>query len=344
MLRPSVAAREDKMRRILIAAALALTVAACGQNSDFGGGEMAAMEEAEMFADAAPAPMVAQSAREYDDSASEVATSDGTSATQSISGQPTPQLFLAYSYNVGLRLPSEGLVSVMDAHVKTCLDAGPRFCQLIGSSRSGDPDSYMNGYVSLRGEPAWLRGFMNGLETQADEAGGRIVSQSTSTEDLTRAIVDTEARLRAMTTLRDRLQGLLSQRRADLSDLLEVERELARVQGEIDSTQSNLAVMRTRVAMSELTLSYESAPRSVGSDTFEPLGRAFANFLGLIVQGIAAIVTLVAVLLPWAIVAALVIWGLLVLRKKRGGRFIQRQRESAPRAPAAQDASDNPDA
>jgi hypothetical protein len=218
----------------------------------------------------------------------------------------------------------------MDRHVQACQGAGPRLCQLIGSNLSGDPESYLSGYVSFRGEPTWLRGFMNGLEAEADAAGGRMKAQTTQSEDLTRAIVDTEARLRAQTALRDRLQELLRSRPGRLADLLEVERELARVQGEIDSVQSNLAVMRTRVAMSELTLSYESAPRPVGSDTFEPLRRAFANFIGIVVTGFAAIINIIAGLLPFVIVLVPIVWGLLRWRKARGGRFFKRSAQAAP--------------
>lgn len=243
---------------------------------------------------------------------------------------PAPTLFLAYTYAMQFETPSERLDPLMAMHVQACVNAGPRVCQLISSNRSGDPQSYMQGAISLRGEPTWLRAFMAGMETQVDEAGGRILSQSTGTEDLTRAIVDTEARLRALTSLRDRLQELLRSRPGRLADLLEVERELARVQGEIDSIQSNLAVMRTRVAMSELHLSYQSAPRSLGSDTFRPLREAFASFLGIIVSVFAAIVVFVAGLIPFVIIGVPLAWLLLRWRKRRGGRFFNRPAPPAP--------------
>jgi chromosome segregation ATPase len=202
---------------------------------------------------------------------------------------------------------------------------------LIGSNKSGDPESSMEGYVSIRGEPTWLRAFMGGIEAQVDQADGRIMSQTTNTEDLTRAIVDTEARLRAQTALRDRLQQLLRSRPGRLADLLEVERELARVQGEIDAVQSNLAVMRTRVAMSELTINYRSAPRPVGSDTFRPLRDALANFLGIVVAGFAAIITIIAGLIPIAVVVVPIVWLILRWRKRRGGRIFGRK-EKTPEA------------
>jgi hypothetical protein len=311
------------MRRFWAGLILATALAACGQQTATTGEapassgegyvgvadmERAAREEAPQ---AAPAPAAPTDAA-------------GSQQQPSQPTGPSPILYLAYSYALGLEIPSERLGGVMDRHVQACQAAGPRLCQLINSNRTGDPQSYMEGYVSLRGEPNWLNNFKAGMAQQADEAGGRIVSESTTSEDLTRQIVDTEARLRAQTALRDRLQDLLRSRPGRLSDLLEVERELARVQGEIDAVQSALAVMRTRVAMSELTLTYRSSPRPVGSDTFEPLREAFANFLGIIVAGFAAIITIIAVLIPFAIVLVPLVWLLLRWRRSRGGRLFKR--------------------
>ena len=170
---------------------------------------------------------------------------------------------------------------------------------------------------------------MSRLEGDAKSAGGRVRSQATTTEDLTRQIVDTEASLRAMTTLRDRLQRLLATRPGKLSDLLDVERELARVQSQIDAQQSNLAVMRTRVSMSELTVAYESAPLAVAGDTFEPLTDAFAGFTGVLIRGVAIIITLIAALLPWVALVGLIVWGVLSWRARRGGKLFGK----APRPP-----------
>ena len=341
------------MRRFWAGLVLACALAACGQMST--STEPAATEES-----AAPPAGYAmggeQNARglgEADERAREAqapAPAPPTDAPQQQDGagrpsQPTgpaPVLYLAYSYAMGLELPSQRLASVMDAHIQACTAAGPRLCQLIGSNKSGDPESYMEGFVSIRGEPMWLRTFMGGISAQVEAADGRITQQTVSTEDLTRAIVDTEARLRAQTALRDRLQQLLRNRPGRLADLLEVERELARVQGEIDAVQSNLAVMRTRVAMSELTITYRSAPRSVASDTFLPLRDAFADFLGIVVAGFAVIITLIAGLIPVAAVVVPIAWLILRWRKRRGGKFFQRgvsldfeKPEDAPKPPPA---------
>lgn len=306
------------MRGYLAGFALAVLLAACGQASGPASAPRPAQVEQAMGGEGraamAPAPPAAQDA---------VSSADQPTATKPDTPPQQPRggvMFLAYTYQMGLEIPAEHLADVMDAHVRACLSAGPTLCQLVGSNRSGDPQSSMNGMVDLRGEPNWLRSFMGGINAQATAAGGRVTSQATSTEDLTRNIVDTEAHIRAQTALRDRLQEMLRNRPGRLSDLLDVERELARVQGEIDSTQSALAVMRTRVAMSELTINYASAPKLIGSDTFEPLRQAVAGFLGVVAWGFAAIITLIAGLLPFAIVIVPVVWGVIRWRRKRAER------------------------
>lgn len=326
------------MRRFMAGLALVSLLAACGQADQFPGtateesasyGDMADM--AQSRAESEPAAAPAPGAPPPMDADGGAAGAQGP-ATPGQAGGPMPVLYLAYSYAMGLEVPSDRLSNVMDRHIETCQTAGPRLCQLIGSNRYGDPESQMQGNVSLRAEPAWLQTFMSGINADAEQAGGRLMSRSVNSEDLTRQIVDTEARLRALTSLRDRLQALLRDRPGRLSDLLEVERELARVQAELDGITSSLAVMRTRVAMSQLDLSYQSAPRSVGSDTFRPLRDAFANFLNIVVIGFAAIIGIIAALIPIAVVVIPVAWLLLRWRRARGGRFLNRH-TNAPNDP-----------
>ena len=104
------------------------------------------------------------------------------------------------------------------------------------------------------------------------------------------------------------MQNLLANHPGKLSDLLQVEGELARVQGEIDATQSELADMRGRVATSELKLTYESAGVLAPQGVLAPLGKASGDALGLMVMMVAGMIRFAAVLAPVAVVAGLVFW------------------------------------
>ncbi len=98
---------------------------------------------------------------------------------------------------------------------------------------------------------AGLDAFLAGLD-----ALGEVEDRTVLAEDVTMAAVDLEARVRNLTTVRDRLRGLL-QRAEKVGDVVEVERELGRVQGELDSLEARLTRMRSQVAMAEVGLTIE---------------------------------------------------------------------------------------
>jgi hypothetical protein len=99
---------------------------------------------------------------------------------------------------------------------------------------------------------------------------GRVTTRSASSEDVTARAIDVEARLRTLEASRDRLRELLA-RASALGDVLTVERELARVQAEIESLQGQLTHLRSVAAMAELQVSFQKH-RELG-----PLGKLFAG-------------------------------------------------------------------
>ncbi|MDP2259097.1 MAG: DUF4349 domain-containing protein [Caulobacter sp.] len=287
------------MRLFMIGLALVF-VAGCGGPADnAAGGSSRAFKDPsyEVSADAA--------ASATDAAAASPASAPGASPAATV---PVGAPMLAYSYRYGIETPAGKVRELAARHEAACAAAGPALCQVTSSSVDETGEDSLMARLELRAAPAWLKRFRNDLAGDAKAAGGRVTSSNVSSEDLSRQIVDTEARLRAMTTLRDRLQALLADRPGKLSDLVEIERELARVQGDIDSTTSQLAVMRGRVAMSEVTLNYRSRDMLAPSGVWSPLVGAFTDFIGIVAFTLAAMVRLVAWLLPWVLVGGGLIW------------------------------------
>ncbi len=304
------------MRKSLMCVAALLALSACSRNE-------ATMSQPE----AAVMDMASSDARSV--VANEAAPADAPVAPQAAGagGQapqpPTPDNpsagvpMLAYVYGSTLELPAKGVRATMSKHEAACRGAGPAVCQVLGSSiNASDDEQSVYGSIQIRAQPRWLEAFRSGLDGEARAAGGRVHETTVSSEDLTRMIVDTDARLRAQKTLRERLQALLKSRPGRLSDLLETERELARVQGDIDSAESQLAVMRQRVATSLLNLAYQSKPNAVTGGTFKPVIDAFTEFASIVMQGFAFIIRLIAVLIPVGVVLVPLAW--LFLRWRRG--------------------------
>ena len=306
------------MRAFLAAAAMGvLALTACSRDAK----EMSSpvMTEAAVSGDSGFAAPQAMDARGGE------AMSDAPAASPPAPpepGQPAGPVagaaqMLAYVYGVSLELPLRSVRPMMSVHEQACLKAGARVCQVISSGVNAQGDDSMYGNITLRAEPNWLTRFRAGLEGQAKDAGGRLREETVQSEDLTRQIVDTTARLNAQKTLRERLQQILRTRPGKLQELLETERELARVQGEIDSAESQLAVMRERVNMSILNLSYASKASAVTGSVFEPVGDAFNQFFRIVFEGFAFIIRLIAVAIPAAVVIVPLGWLIMRWRRRR---------------------------
>jgi hypothetical protein len=220
----------------------------------------------------------------------------------------TPATLLAYRYNMALELPAAVLADTQGAHAQACLDAGPQRCQVISASVNNPSSPRPSAHLSMRAAPDWLAEFRAGLEHEAEAAGGAVISSSTQVEDLTARIVDTEARLAAQTTLRDRLLTLLETRDGDLSDLLAVERQLAQVQADLDARASVLAALRQRVDTSVLDLRYQPTRQIVEPTAFDPVGEALKEMGDVFGNSVAAIILFVAGVLPWLVIILPVLW------------------------------------
>ena len=78
------------------------------------------------------------------------------------------------------------------------------------------------------------------------EGIGTITSKELSSKDVTEQYIDIDARLKTKKALRDRLRALLNKAQ-NIKDVLAIEKELTRVQGDIDSMQAKLKALKGKV-------------------------------------------------------------------------------------------------
>lgn len=292
--------------RVCMFALGTLGLAACGGG---GGGDYDRAESP-------PAPVMADEALEYS-ALGNAKSSRGldravggqsSPPTSPDVGEPTVEQYIAYSHNLGLTLPRGGVDPMMAAHTAACRAAGTNTCIVINSNIYSQEEDYASGNLSIRATPDWIETFMASVETETESAGGEITQRSTNAEDLTRQIIDTGARLDAQKTLQGRLLGLLERRDGELGELLQIERELARVTGDIESIEAQLKTLRLRVSMSSLTIGYQTKVPAFSGSRENPLGEAFGDFFYNLSSAIAAVITAFAVGLPWIILLGLFLW------------------------------------
>ncbi|KGM09992.1 hypothetical protein N869_10635 [Cellulomonas bogoriensis 69B4 = DSM 16987] len=156
---------------------------------------------------------------------------------------------------------------------------------------------------------------------------GTVVDRTTSGEDVTDALLDLEARTRALEISIGRLEGLL-ERSGTVSEIVEAERVLTARQSDLEAMTARRAHLADQAALATFTVHLWSA-----AEDAEP---APAGFTGGVVRGWDALVATLGglaltfgVLLPWVLFLGAL--GGLVLLAVRG----LRRRQAATALPVA---------
>jgi len=83
---------------------------------------------------------------------------------------------------------------------------------------------------------------------------GELKNQALTTEDVTKQYFDTESRMKNARLMEQRLIEILKTKSKDVSDLLQVEKELGRVREEIETMQGELKFMDSQVQFATVTI------------------------------------------------------------------------------------------
>jgi hypothetical protein len=140
---------------------------------------------------------------------------------------------------------------------------------------------------------------------------GQLESVNVSAQDVGEEYVDVTARVANARRLEERLIDLLANRTGKLQDVLNVERELARVREEIERYEGRLRYLRSRTSLSTLSVSlHEPLPitgnPSAGDVVAEAFRRAWRNLLALVAGTIASLGVLVPLVLAGGMAVAAV--------------------------------------
>src|SRR5438132_10740864 len=84
---------------------------------------------------------------------------------------------------------------------------------------------------------------------------GELKNQTLGTEDVTKAYLDTDARLKNARVMEQRLIDMLNTKTGKVSDLLQVEKQLGRVREEIEKMQGELKYWDSQVQFATVTIS-----------------------------------------------------------------------------------------
>lgn len=108
----------------------------------------------------------------------------------------------------------------------------------------------LQGTLVVKVRPDRLDAFMDQLKSLGD-----LKNQTLGTEDVTKAYLDTDARMRNAQRMEARLLDILQKNTGKVTDLLQVEKELARVREEIETMQGQLKYWDSLVQLATIRIS-----------------------------------------------------------------------------------------
>jgi hypothetical protein len=257
----------------------------------------------------APAPMIATLAPAAEDKASGESGQGGPGAKDDASGAALDSMTAAR------KLIRTGL---LELEVADYAEAAQKATRLV-ESRGGyvadnrvdrSPNDRRHGRMTVRIPAERYAATFEELKSL-----GKARAESSSAQDITKAYTDLETRLRVKRETADRLRVILKTNAARLSDILETERELARVTEEIERLEGERRYYDQQVALSTISLTLAEPDAIVRGGIFDPVRKALRGSLQLLGMSIAFLIAATVFLVPWALALFAAIW--LVRRIRR---------------------------
>jgi len=196
-------------------------------------------------------------------------------------------------------------------------------CEVISSRISmRTANSVPSGDLSVRVAPEDFEKLLNSLQKL-----GKIEQHTTEREDKTVTVVDTEAKIKNLTGFRDSLRTMLGRPSATVSDLVQIQKQLADTQAQLDSetTQRKLLANETEKIAAEISFYIERAGE--GGGAFAQIWRAFVESGSVLADSTASLITTIVAVIPWLI---LIVPGIWLMRKAWKRLKLRRNRLSNP--------------
>ena len=232
--------------------------------------------------------------------------------------------FVAVRHKLEIVEAGSGLAKSIEAVVAFC---GTIQCEVLSSSVTNETTILSpSGNIAARVAPADLNKFLEFVGKQ-----GKIAQHSTESEDKTAAVIDVEAKLKNQTDFRDSLRRMLTRPGVSVADLLQIQEKLAEAQAELDSEATQRKVLANETEKVYVEIAFRAEQRTVSRGAFASVGQALRDFGSDFGESLAALINVVASIIPWLIVILPGLWFL--VRAVR--RIRERRRAAKAAAPAA---------
>jgi hypothetical protein len=157
-------------------------------------------------------------------------------------------------------------------------------------------DAAPSGSMSLRVAPGDLKKLFDQVEKL-----GQIAGHATDSEDKTTTVLDTEARIKNLTSFRDSLRAMLAKPSASIKDIIDIQQQLTEAQSQLDSetAQRKILANETEKVAVEITFGVERSGRNRSAWT--PIGDALRESGADLAVSTAWLISAIVTIIPWIV-------------------------------------------
>lgn len=237
---------------------------------------------------------------------------------------PTAAPGVAWRYFYDYQLPDESIAAVQEKHAAACEAMGVAKCRITGLTFNHNDEQAVSGTLEVKLAPELARQFGKDATVQVTGADGRLLSTRFIGEDVAPTTVaagreEQELKTRIADLERQLASAKSGTQRAQLSAQLEELRNRS------VAARGTIAEASEKLASTPMTFNYYGRGGIAGFQQ-NPVREAARSFVSSLVTMITVVLQAVAILLPWALFLALLVF----IAKSRVGRAVRRF--LAPRA------------
>ncbi|HEX9222974.1 MAG TPA: DUF4349 domain-containing protein [Candidatus Acidoferrales bacterium] len=211
------------------------------------------------------------------------------------------QRFVATRHKLEVIASESNLPKAWESVIAYC---GTIECTVVSSNLVAQRrDAPPFGSMSLRVSPGDLKKLFDQVEKH-----GQVVGHATESEDKTTTVLDTDARIKNLTSFRDSLRTMLAKSSASVKDLVEIQQQLTEVQSQLDSetAQRKILANETEKVAVEISIGVERSGR--GRSAWTPIGDALRESGSDFAASVAWLITAIVTIIPWFVLIAPLGW------------------------------------
>ena len=287
------------MKRIFLVLVLQILISACGQQSPSVAPEAPRVSaSAPASIDRAMPKMMADAQGGAEQSLTEISE---PRSSEPVSDSTSVKKYIALRHHLQIETPAEKMQATFDAAMAHCEALN---CQMLSANfNKATPYSPSSASLYVRVSPRNVEIFLSGLAKN-----GEIMQHGRDSEDKTSQVVDTDARIKNLTELRDRLRAMLADKAAKFKDIIDVERELANTQSQLDSMMSMRKVLSQETDLVAVNIDFVATQGITEQGFFAPVARALKDAGRVMMESFGSVITFFMSAIPWLLIGIPFIW------------------------------------